>query len=70
MNRARKVQRFLSQPFFTAEVFTGNPGIYVEKQKSVESFEKILNGEGDHLPEDAFYMVGDFDSAVKKAENL
>jgi len=70
VNRARKVQRFLSQPFFTAEVFTGNPGIYVEKQKSVESFEKILNGEGDHLPEDAFYMVGDFDSAVKKAENL
>ena len=70
VNRARKVQRFLSQPFFTAEVFTGNPGIYVEKEKSVESFEKIVNGEGDDLPEDAFYMVGDFDSAIKKAESL
>ena len=51
-------------------MFTGNPGIYVEKEKSVESFEKIVNGEGDDLPEDAFYMVGDFDSAIKKAESL
>lgn len=68
--RARKVQRFLSQPFFTAEQFTGNKGVYVEAEDSVDSFRRLLEGEGDDLPEDAFYMVGGFDSAKEKAATL
>ncbi|MCH7494197.1 F0F1 ATP synthase subunit beta [bacterium] len=68
--RARKVQRFLSQPFFTAEQFTGNKGVYVEAQESVESFRRLLAGEGDDMPEDAFYMVGGFKSAEEKAAAL
>ncbi|MBC8515118.1 F0F1 ATP synthase subunit beta [bacterium] len=68
--RARKVQKFLSQPFFTAEVFTGNKGIYVSREKTVESFKRILEGEGDEISEDAFYMVGDFESAQEKEKTL
>ncbi|MEM1344158.1 MAG: F0F1 ATP synthase subunit beta, partial [Pseudomonadota bacterium] len=68
--RARKVQRFLSQPFFVAEVFTGSPGKYVSVDKTIEGFEKLVAGEYDHLPEAAFYMVGDMDEAIAKAQKL
>lgn len=68
--RARKIQRFLSQPMFAAEVFTGNPGRYVPLQKTIDSFKAIINGEVDNLPEGAFYMVGDIDEVRKKAEEM
>ncbi len=68
--RARRVQRFLSQPFFVAEQFTGFPGKYVKLEDTVESFERVLSGEFDHLPEQAFYMVGSLDEAVEKAQKL
>ncbi len=68
--RARKIQRFLSQPFFVAEVFTGSPGKYVSLKDTIKAFQGILNGDYDHLPEQAFYMVGSIDEAVEKAENL
>jgi F-type H+-transporting ATPase subunit beta len=68
--RARKIERFLSQPFFVAEVFTGTPGQYVPLSKTIDGFKKILNGELDALPEQAFYMVGDIDMAITKAEKL
>lgn len=68
--RARKIQRFLSQPFFVAEVFTGNPGKYVPLKETIRGFKGIINGEYDHLPEQAFYMVGSIDEAIKKAESL
>ena len=68
--RARKVQRFLSQPFFVAEVFTGNPGIYVPISETIESFKALVDGEVDHLPEQAFYMVGNLDSAMARAREL
>ena len=68
--RARKIQRFLSQPFHVAEQFTGFPGKYVKLEETVASFERVLSGEFDHLPEQAFYMVGDIDEAVAKAEKL
>jgi F-type H+/Na+-transporting ATPase subunit beta len=68
--RARRLQRFLSQPFFVAEQFTGFPGKYVKLEDSIASFERVLSGEFDHLPEQAFYMVGDIDEAVAKAEKL
>ncbi|BGO97911.1 ATP synthase subunit beta [Rhodotorula toruloides ATCC 204091] len=70
VERARKVQRFMSQPFAVAEVFTGIEGALVPLKKTVESFKSILAGEYDHLPENAFYMVGDIDSVVAKAEKL
>ena len=70
VTRARKVQRFLSQPFFVAEVFTGSPGKYCSLKDTIEGFKGILNGDYDHLPEQAFYMVGSIDEAVKKAETL
>ena len=70
VTRARKVQRFLSQPFFVAEVFTGSPGKYCSLKDTIEGFKGILNGDFDHLPEQAFYMVGSIDEAVKKAETL
>lgn len=70
VNRARRIQRFLSQPFFVAEVFTGTKGKYVPIEKTVEGFRQILDGELDHLPEQAFYMVGDIDEAKEKAEKL
>ena len=70
VNRARKIQRFLSQPFFVAEVFTGAPGKYVPLQETIADFKGILSGEYDHLPEQAFYMVGSIKEAVAKAETL
>ncbi|ABQ30886.1 MULTISPECIES: F0F1 ATP synthase subunit beta [Acidiphilium] len=68
--RARKIERFLSQPFHVAEVFTGSPGIFVPVEDTVRSFKAICAGEYDHLPEAAFYMVGTIEDAVKKAESL
>ncbi len=68
--RARKMQKFFSQSFFVAEVFTGNPGVYVTRDDTVRSFKAILDGEYDHLPEDAFYMVGTIEDAVEKARTL
>ncbi|HEV2290964.1 MAG TPA: F0F1 ATP synthase subunit beta [Gemmatimonadales bacterium] len=68
--RARRVQRFLSQPFHVAEQFTGFPGKYVKLEETVESFERVIAGEFDHLPEQAFYMVGGIDEAVEKAKKL
>lgn len=68
--RARKIQRFLSQPFFVAEVFTGAPGKYVPLKETIRGFNAIINGEYDHLPEQAFYMVGGIDEAIAKAKSL
>jgi F-type H+-transporting ATPase subunit beta len=68
--RARKVERFLSQPFFVAEIFTGSPGKYVSLESTIKGFNMILNGELDQLPEQAFYLVGDIDEAIAKAETL
>jgi F-type H+-transporting ATPase subunit beta len=68
--RARKIQRFLSQPFHVAEVFTGTPGVFVKLEDTIRSFAAICKGEYDHLPEAAFYMVGTIEDAVKKAETL
>ncbi|CCI73848.1 TPA: F0F1 ATP synthase subunit beta [Neisseria meningitidis] len=68
--RARKIQRFLSQPFHVAEVFTGSPGKYVALRDTIAGFKAILNGEYDHLPEQAFYMVGNIEEAVEKAKTL
>ncbi len=68
--RARKIQKFLSQSFFVAEVFTGTPGDYVSRDDTVRSFKAILDGEYDHLPEDAFYMVGTIEDAVEKAKTI
>ena len=70
VNRARKVQRFLSQPFFVAEIFTGQPGKYVPLKETIHGFKEILAGSYDHLPEQAFYMVGTIDEAVEKAKTL
>ena len=68
--RARKIQRFLSQPFFVAEVFTGSPGKYVPLKETIRGFKGIVAGEYDHLPEQAFYMVGNIDEAAEKAKRL
>jgi F-type H+-transporting ATPase subunit beta len=68
--RARKVERFLSQPFFVAEVFTGSPGKYVSLKETIAGFKGILSGEYDSLPEQAFYMVGSIDEAVEKAKTV
>jgi len=70
VSRARKIQRFLSQPFHVAEVFTGSPGVYAKKEDTIKGFKDILSGEYDHLPEQAFYMVGGIDEAVAKAEKM
>lgn len=70
VTRARKIQRFLSQPFFVAEIFTGTPGRYVPIKETIRGFKGILSGEYDHLPEQAFYMVGTIDEAVEKAKTL
>ncbi|UJS24516.1 F0F1 ATP synthase subunit beta [Thiothrix winogradskyi] len=70
VGRARRIQRFLSQPFFVAEVFTGSPGKYVTLKETLSSFKAILNGEYDHLPEQAFYMVGGIEEVVEKATKL
>ena len=68
--RARKIQRFLSQPFSVAEVFTGSPGKYVTLKETIRGFKMIISGELDHLPEQAFYMVGSIDEAIEKAKKL
>ncbi|RXZ43671.1 F0F1 ATP synthase subunit beta [Crenobacter cavernae] len=68
--RARKIQRFLSQPFHVAEVFTGSPGKYVSLKDTIKGFKAIISGEYDHLPEQAFYMVGSIEEAVEKAKTL
>jgi F-type H+-transporting ATPase subunit beta len=68
--RARKIQKFLSQPFFVAEEFTGTPGRYVKLEDTIRSFKGIINGDFDHLPENAFYMVGTIDEAIEKAKTL
>jgi F-type H+-transporting ATPase subunit beta len=68
--RARKVERFLSQPFFVAEIFTGSPGKYVSLADSIEGFNSVLDGKLDDLPEQAFYLVGDLNEAISKAESL
>ena len=68
--RARKIERFLSQPFDVAEVFTGSPGIQVPIEETVKGFKGLCDGDYDHLPEPAFYMVGTIEDAVKKAEKL
>ncbi len=70
VGRARRLQRFLSQPFFVAEVFTGNPGVYVPVEETVRGFKEILEGKHDDLPEEAFYMVGTIDEARKKGEKV
>jgi F-type H+-transporting ATPase subunit beta len=70
VNRARKIQRFLSQPFHVAEVFTGSPGKYVSLKETITGFKAIVDGEYDDLPEQAFYMVGSIDEAVAKAKKL
>jgi F-type H+-transporting ATPase subunit beta len=68
--RARKIERFLSQPFHVAEVFTGFPGVFVDLKDTVKSFAAVVRGEYDHLPEAAFYMVGTIEDAVAKAQKL
>jgi len=70
VNRARKIQRFLSQPFFVAEVFTNSPGKYVTLAETIRGFNGIVNGDYDHIPEQAFYMVGTIDEAVENAKNF
>jgi F-type H+-transporting ATPase subunit beta len=68
--RARKIERFLSQPFHVAEVFTGTPGVFVKVEDTIRSFKGIVAGDYDHLPEGAFYMVGTIDDAIAKAESM
>jgi len=70
VSRARKIQRFLSQPFFVAEAFTGQAGRYVSLKDSIKGFQEILDGKHDELPEQAFYMVGTIEEAVEKAAKL
>ena len=70
VSRARKIQRFLSQPFHVAEIFTGSPGKYVPLKETIRGFKMIVSGELDHLPEQAFYMVGSIDEAIEKAKKL
>ena len=70
VSRARKIQRFLSQPNFVAEQFTGTPGQYVKREDTIRGFREILDGEHDELPEQAFYMVGPIEGAVEKAKQL
>ena len=68
--RARKIQRFLSQPFFVAEAFTGTPGVYVPVKETIRGFKEILEGKHDDLPEDAFFMHGTIDEVVEHARSL
>jgi F-type H+-transporting ATPase subunit beta len=68
--RARRIQRFLSQPFFVAEQFTGTKGRFVPREETVRSFREICEGKHDDLPEQAFYMVGGIDEAVERAKTL
>jgi F-type H+-transporting ATPase subunit beta len=68
--RARKIERFLSQPFYVAEIFTGFPGVTTTLEETIDSFERLCDGEGDDLPENAFMYVGTLDDARKKAETM
>ncbi|RIL07863.1 MAG: F0F1 ATP synthase subunit beta, partial [Proteobacteria bacterium] len=68
--RARKIERFLSQPFHVAETFTGTPGVYVKLEDTIRSFGELVDGKHDDLPEQAFYMVGTIESAQEKGEKL
>jgi len=68
--RARKIQRFLSQPFHVAEIFTGTPGVLVSLEDTIKGFKGIVEGDYDHMPEAAFYMVGTIDEAIEKAKKL
>ena len=70
VSRARKIQRFLSQPFHVAEVFTGSPGKFVSLKDTIKGFKMIVNGECDSLPEQAFYMVGGIEEAIEKGKTL
>ena len=70
VSRARKIQRFLSQPFFVAEQFTGTPGRYVKLEDTIKGFKEIVEGKHDDLPEQAFYMVGTIEEAMEKGEKL
>ena len=70
VSRARKIQRFLSQPFDVAQVFTGSPGVQVPLEVTIDSFLRVVAGEFDHMPEAAFYMVGGIDEVITKAERL
>jgi F-type H+-transporting ATPase subunit beta len=70
VSRARKIERFLSQPFHVAEVFTGSPGVFVDLADTIKGFKGLCDGDYDHLPEAAFYMVGTIEEAVAKAEKL
>jgi F-type H+-transporting ATPase subunit beta len=70
VGRARRVQRFMSQPFAVAEQFTGIPGRYVKLEETISSFERLVSGDFDHLPEQAFYMVGTIEEAAEKADQL
>jgi F-type H+-transporting ATPase subunit beta len=70
VSRARKIERFFSQPFHVAEVFTGSPGKYVSLKDTIRGFKGIVEGEYDHLPEQAFYMVGSIEEAVEKAKKM
>jgi F-type H+-transporting ATPase subunit beta len=70
VSRARKCERFFSQPFHVAEVFTGSPGKYVSLKETIRGFKMIVDGDVDHIPEQAFYMVGGIDDAIKKAEEM
>ncbi len=70
VNRARKIQRYLSQPFYVAETFTGTPGKYVSLKDTIRGFQAIVNGDYDHLPEQAFYMIGEISEAEKRAEEI
>jgi F-type H+-transporting ATPase subunit beta len=70
VSRARKIERFLSQPFHVAEVFTGTPGKFVNLADTIKGFKGLCNGDYDHLPEQSFYMVGTIEEAVAKAEKL
>jgi F-type H+-transporting ATPase subunit beta len=70
VSRARKLQRFLSQPFHVAETFTGTPGKYVKLEDSIKGFKEVVEGKYDDLPEQAFYMVGGIEEVIEKAEKL
>ena len=70
VGRARRIQRFLSQPFHVAETFTGIPGEYVKLDETIESFERVVRGEFDHFPEQAFYMKGGIEAVIADADRL
>jgi F-type H+-transporting ATPase subunit beta len=70
VTRARKIQKFLSQPFFVAEQFTGTPGKYVKLEDTIRSFKEIVDGKHDDVPEQAFYMVGDMSEVLEKAKKM